>query len=714
MTAEDQRERRGLLPRFTLKDDYCFLLADAVGDIQGSEDGLYRDDTRMLSRYELEIAGRRPSLLGASIDQQNTLFTAHLTNRPLPAVGDQTLPRGVIHVERRRFLFGGRLYEELRFENYGRESANLPLRFTFAADFADIFEVQGQVRRARGELLAPCLLAQGVRLAYRGLDAVLRNTQITFSLAPQTLDAEAAEFLVRVARGERRDLLVEIDTRRNPEDGLPSAPRFRAAEQDLGTSMGKRLGEGASLSTSGRLFNLWIDKSRSDLALLTTQLPAGPYPFAGIPWFATQFGRDALITGLQTLWLDPALSTGVLRFLAETQATEEDPSRDAEPGKILHEARRGEMATLREVPFGRYYGSVDATPLFVMLAGAYEERTGDRTLADAIWPHLTAAVGWIERRLQASPTGFLDYQGSAADGLVNQGWKDSRDSIFDADGSFPQGPVATVEVQGYVYAAFQAMAQLLGRREDASAARRFRTRARALRAAIEEKFWVAELGCYGIAIGGDGRVCRVRASNAGHLLYCKVPSAARARRITELLLSEEFSSGWGIRTLSSTQARYNPMSYHNGSVWPHDTALCAAGMAAYGQRAQAVRILSDVFEAAHHFGMRLPELYCGFTRVEGQSPIPYPVACLPQAWAAGAIFMLLQACLGVSIDGSRKEVHVSHPQLPVGIESVVLNNLLVGDATLHLEFRRLADQIVVAPREMCGSGAQILVHMDAG
>jgi glycogen debranching enzyme len=429
-------KRRGLLPRFTLKDGDNFLLADALGDIQGSDDGLFFSDTRMLSRFELEVAGGHPSLLGGAVSQDNTLFTAHLTNRPLPALGERAIPQGVIHIERSRYLWESRVYERIRLTNFSAQDAPLPLRLCFDADFLDIFEVQGHARARRGEYL-PAELGDGtVRLAYRGLDELERSTVLGFSLVPELLTATEARFSLELPRGAVAEMFLEIGTARAPR---PSRERFEESLRSLSASMQQRLRQGASLATSGRLFDEWIEKSRSDLALLTTALSTGPYPYAGIPWFATQFGRDGIITALQTLWLDPGLAAGVLRFLAATQAHEQSAFRDSEPGKIMHETRRGEMARLDEVPFGRYYGGVDTTPLFVMLAGAYEERTGDGALVDGIWQNLLDATAWIERRLDTSASGFLDYARGAESGLVNQAWKDSHDSIFHADGRLPRG-----------------------------------------------------------------------------------------------------------------------------------------------------------------------------------------------------------------------------------------------------------------------------------
>jgi glycogen debranching enzyme len=699
--ATDQAEaapERAVQHAFVLKDADTYIVMDAHGDLGGGVDGLFHHDTRMLSAFVLRLGGARPSLLSSGVSRDNVYFTAHLTNRPLPVLGSTSTPQGVVHLERRRFLWGARLFERLQLVNYSDQPARVPLSLRFAADFRDMFEVRGQVRAQRGAFGEPEVGAQGIVLRYRGLDAVQRSAYIDFSELPQRLDAHGAAFEVMLPARGAWTLFIEVGT--EPATAGPS--RFREAGILARWRMRARQRRGSRLHASGRLFQSWLDRSRADLALLTTDMDTGPYPYAGIPWFSTPFGRDAIVTAFQTLWMDPVLARGVLEFLAARQARQTSSFHDAEPGKIMHETRKGEMAAVDELPFGQYYGGVDTTPLFVALAGSYMQRTGDGATIAHIWPALLAACEWMERNMARHPDGLLAYQRGESSGLANQGWKDSHDSIFHADGSSPVGPIALVEVQGYACAAFLGMATLAELRGDAGAAH-WRQRSAQMAEAVERRFWLPEQQFYALAVDGAGRPCAVRSSNAGHLLFAGVPEPGRANAVTQQLLSPAFDSGWGIRTLPHEAVRFNPMSYHNGSMWPHDVALCAAGMARYGERGGVVRILDNLFEAATHFGMRLPELFCGFDRQPGQAPVAYPVACLPQAWAAGSVFMLLQACLGLKVDGIRHEIEIVHPCLPTDIEHLHLLGIRVGDCHLDLHFERLQDErVVVVARQRSG------------
>jgi glycogen debranching enzyme len=362
----------------------------------------------------------------------------------------------------------------------------------------------------------------------------------------------------------------------------------------------------------------------------------------------------------------------------------------------MHETRKGEMTALGEVPFGRYYGGVDTTPLYVMLAGAYADRTGDMALIDEIWPVLNAAMAWLEGDGDSDRDGLVDYKSARPTGLANQGWKDSNDSVSHSDGRFPKGPIALVEVQGFAFAAAQAMAKLARLRGEPERAGHWEAAAQDRADRVERLFWSAEQGFYGIAIDGAHALCGIRSSNAGQLLFTGLPLPERAQSVTRALLGATFSGGWGLRTLAMTEARFNPMSYHNGSVWPHDTAICAAGMSRYGERDGVVRLMDDLFAASVHFGMRLPELYCGFPRTAGEPVIAYPVACLPQAWSSGAVFMMLQACLGLTIDARGGEILIDRPHLPGGVDRLDIAGIKVGAASVDLSFERVGRQVLVS------------------
>jgi glycogen debranching enzyme len=689
LAALDEAAPREPHRLFALKHGDCFAVADAYGDIRGLGDGFFRDDTRVLSELRLTLGGRSTSLLGTSLSQDNVVFTANLTNLPIKSAGGRDIPQGAIHIERMRLIWQDRLFERITLSNYSQEHSTVLLSLRFAADFRDMFEVRGSTRAKRGTVHAAQIEQNAVTLRYDGLDRLERKSVLSFSQVPDQLQENRADFYIAITKRSRRTLYMEAGA---DAAGTPGSERFRAATARARFAMRAKRRHGATVHSSGRVFNDWIQRARADVALLTTELPTGPYPYAGIPWFSTAFGRDGVISAMQMLWLNPGLARGVLSFLAQHQATETSPFSDAQPGKIMHETRKGEMAALAELPFGRYYGGVDTTPLYIHLAAAYADRTGDMEFIDELWNSLVTAAGWMEEASRA--TGFVTYQRAAASGLANQGWKDSVDSVFHADGRMPKGPIALVEVQGYVFAAYRGLAALARRRGEDARAKHWKDQAERMRALVEERFWQDDLGTYALAIDGEDRPCRVRTSNAGHLLYVGLPTDERAQKVAKQLLSASFQSGWGIRTLADDAIFFNPMSYHNGSIWPHDTAICTAGLARYGVRDSVARLMSGTFEAAVHFNMRLPELFCGFTRAPGEAPIAYPVACLPQAWSAGAAFMLMQACLGIEIDGWRGEIKVTDPRMPIGIDNLVIRHLKVGRASVDLNFQRVGERVV--------------------
>jgi glycogen debranching enzyme len=687
-----------------LKHDETFAVYDRFGDIQPvglGEQGLYDAGTRFLSRLELRVGGRRPLLLSSTVKKENDLLTVDLTNPDLTQGGVVTLPRGRVHVFRSKFLCRGTSYERMRISNFGMSPITTDVLILFDGDWADIFEVRGMTRLRRGVRGEPVIAGDGraVTLSYQGLDGVRRRTHLGFDPAPSHLGAGGVRWDLEIAPHQAAELVMTVACVRDGDS--PRVTSYDDAFRALGDDLGRdgQGGTACALATSHQACNAWLGQSLADLHMMTTATEHGPFPYAGVPWFSAPFGRDAIITALELLWLRPQIGRGVLRFLAATQAREIIPEQEAEPGKILHEARQGEMAALGEVPFGRYYGSVDATPLFVMLAGAYYDRTADLALVEEIWPNIELAMAWIDGAGDPDGDGFLEYTGArgggggagadagvaGAGGLVQQGWKDSHDSVFHADGAMAAPPIALVEVQGYAYGARRAAARLsraLGRPQ--AETDEHERRARWMRARFEEQFWCEDIGTYALALDGGKRPCRVRTSNAGHALYCGIAGRAHARKVARALMDERSFSGFGVRTLATGEVRYNPMSYHNGSVWPHDNAVVAAGLARYGYCEAAGRIFEGLFSASQHVELhRLPELYCGFARRPGEGPTLYPVACAPQAWAAGSVFLLLQAALGITVDAVRKEVALTRSFLPDWLEEVRISALPLGPTAGH-------------------------------
>ena len=677
----------------TLKAGDMFGVFDQSGNVlpsPGGTEGIYWRDTRYLSAFDLLINDCRPMLLSSTLRDDNGTLTVDLTNPDLPVGREQALVHDVIHLRRSRFLWAGSCYERLSVRNYSEATQQVVIDIRFAADFADLFEVRGMTRQHHGEQHLPVVGGDTAILSYTGLDKRRRETRLRFDPQPTRLERGRAQFVLDLAPHSRALVFIEIacdaeamtnSARQNFLRHLVESRRWmRAASANS-----------AAIATSNEVFNEAMRRSISDLYMLVTDKPTGPYPYAGVPWFSAAFGRDALITALQTLWLDPSLARGVLRYLAVNQADHEDAAADAEPGKILHEVRHGEMAELGEVPFRRYYGSVDSTPLFVMLAGLYLERTGDEATAWELWPNIRRAIEWIERSGDRDGDGFVEYFRKTDEGLANQGWKDSYDSVFHADGRFAEGPIALCEVQGYVYAARRAAAMIGRRLGFADEAEEQHLAADKLAAAFEQKFWCEEIGTYALALDGKKQPCRVRSSNAGHLLLSGIIPHARAAQVADQLVSSRFFTGWGIRTIANTEARYNPMAYHNGSVWPHDNAMIALGMARHGLKDHILKLFGGLFDASLYIDLRrLPELFCGFPRRRGQGPTFYPVACSPQAWAATALPATLQAALGVGFDPGTRTVTFSNPSLPEFLQEVTLYNLAIGDARLSVVFRRVA------------------------
>jgi len=697
----------------SLKYGDTFAVFNHFGDIRpipSGEEGLYMDGTRFLSTFMMYLDGVRPLLLGSTVRDDNDQLIVTLTNPDLFIDGVLRLPANSLHISKRVFLLEAVCYVEVRIENYSSQSVASTITLKVATDFKDIYEVRGMARRRHGDIHRPMIQGCQITFGYLGLDNEQRVTSIEFNPQPDHIDSENAIYAVSLEPRQSETFLVTIACKRSLRHDTSPLP-FEKARAAVLSGIDEDKATACFLQSSNGQFNAWINRSLSDLHMLITALPTGPYPYAGIPWFNTPFGRDGIITALECLWVRPDLARGVLAYLSFTQATEVIPEADAEPGKILHETRSGEMAALKEMPFGLYYGSVDATPLFVALAGAYFERTADLTFIRSIWPNLQAALQWMSSFGDKDGDEFIEYERRSADGLIHQGWKDADDAVFHADGMPVQGAIAMCEVQGYAYAAYMAASKLAAALGDEDDMLRLTDKASSLRKKFNEHFWCEELSTYAIALDGNKRACHIATSNAGQCLFTGIATPERAEQVACSLLSDESYSGWGIRTVSSSESRFNPMAYHNGSVWPHDNALIAYGMARYRLTKQANRVFTGLFEAAMYFDLhRMPELFCGFSREPGEGPVLYPVACAPQAWSAASVLLLCQACLGVQVNAEKKQVRFIRPSLPEFLSEIHIVHLQVGDSTIDIDVIRHGDDVGITVRNATNDLAVALVH----
>ncbi|CAN5791917.1 amylo-alpha-1,6-glucosidase [soil metagenome] len=716
-----------------LKHDSLFLLTDSFGDVHRDSRGLglYAGDTRVLSHYELRINGARPVVLragsaasyGSTIQLTNPDFLRDPRDKLDPEV---VLRRQSLGVVRERLISEG-FGERIRIDNFTTHPERCSLTLRLDADFADIFEVRGVIRPERGRRLPDVAHDDALNFSYVGLDGHRRRTRLRFSepirVVPAAMSVEEVDGCVRrgapwpdaMAQAEMTgQILLAFDWTLPPGGHRVLDITVRAESEeagDLGASAsddGPRpvLGEAAeaahrswsigsaAISTSDASAERAFNRALSDLRLLVNSGPAPGerYVAAGVPWFSCLFGRDAIITALQLLPVRPQVARDALLVLARLQATANDDWRDAQPGKILHELRTGELAAAGEIPHTPYYGSVDATPLWLVLLGEYQRWTGDDALVERLWPKALAAMGWIETYGDVDGDGLVEYQRHSSRGLINQGWKDSADANRHRDGTLAKAPLALVEVQAYVYRARRELARLARSRGDSDLAARQDRAATDLAAAIEASFWMEDVGTYAMALDADKEQVDAVASNAGHVLWCGAATPERARRVAASLLGPGLWSGWGIRTLSAEMAGYNPIGYHLGTVWPHDNAIAAAGLFRYGLNAEAAQVASAMLQATAYFrDARLPELFCGFDRARSSYPVPYPVACSPQAWAAGSLFHLLGSMLGLEPNATAGELVLHAPTLPDWLPEVRLENLRVGDSVVDLLVRRSDD-----------------------
>ncbi len=675
-----------------VKEGDTFLYCDLEGNLDHGGDyglGLYSRDTRFLSQFRMTLSGRDPVLLSSSSERA---YMSHvdLTNPDLYE-GDQiVVPQQTLNIRRIRAI-NGRLFERVRVKNYNAYAVALDLEFTLAADFADIFEVRGMITSEHGKHEDPVFAEKGVDFAYEGRDGIRRVTRVSFSGPPDLIESfEAgarASFRLHLGPYQTRLVGLTVDTLRGDQPG--SSLEFDAAVHELRRSYEDWERDSTQVVTDNELFDQLLERCIRDVRALSTHTSDGTVLAAGIPWYVTLFGRDSLIASHQLLSVNPSLAHDTLRLLARYQGTKDDPWRDEEPGKILHEVREGELAGAGDVPHTPYYGSVDSTPWFLILYGSHLRWTGDLDLARELLPNAEAALKWIDERGDRDGDGFVEYETRSPGGIRNQGWKDSHDSITHADGRIAETPIALSEVQAYVYLAKQRMAEVYEALGDGPRAEFLRAQAHELKTRFNEAFWMEDEKFFAAALDRDKRQVRSVMSNPGHALYCGIVDADKAEALAKRLLAPDMFSGWGIRTLSKSAASYNPMSYHNGSVWPHDNALIAAGLKRYRFARSTNRVATALFDAAIQADyLRLPELFCGFTRRSPNRPVSYPVACSPQAWAAGAPFLMLQAMLGISARAQENLLTVHEPHLPPWLNTVELRNLRVGDSRVTLLFRR--------------------------
>lgn len=675
----------------TLIDGKTFLSTTVSGDITpaGAPDvGFFHDDTRFLSSLELKVGGHRTMVLSSSTEKT---FAAkiELTTGSLAQINSFDLPENTIHIRRQQLLASDVLYDSITFSNFNQADAELEIEIAFNADFVDVFQVRGCARHKCGHYYRPLNRRDSLVFFYRGLDDVSRETVVTFQLPPDEIEDNTARWRLTVPASGYKEVLNTISCRINGKAARPTDKTVVQGFRDRREAFRGWQQESTSFESSNDVFDEALNTCMADFHAL--QIPVGDQHIvaAGIPWFATMFGRDSIIAAYQSLLLNPRLACETLRVLARYQGKESNDWLDEDPGKIPHEYRSGEMTRAGEMPFSPYYGSVDATPLFLILLSETFNWTGDEALVKELLPNAHAALDWIENYGDLDGDGFIEYKRRSPKGLTNQGWKDSWDANIHRDGSVANPPIALVEVQGYCYEAQYRMSQLLRLFGETDRADRLRKTSAELTRRIEKSFWLPKEGFYAMGLDAQKRPLEVISSNPGHLLFTRAIARDRARAVVQRFMRDDVQSGWGWRTMARSEKVFNPLSYHRGSVWPHDNSLTAHGMALYGFREEVKQIFTALYQAALNFrDYRLPELFCGVQRHEYDEPVHYPVSCSPQAWASGTFFLLLTSVLGIRPSASRKELNIVNPILPDWLDFLKIRNLRIGDSRVALDFTR--------------------------
>lgn len=676
---------------FVLKTGDLFLFTDPDDRLAGGETGLYHRDTRYLSSLEWIINDQVPRPLQTWVEG-----AASRTLLGFPPKREGEISPYAVEIERRR-LVGDALYEELELVNHHRDRLRLRLVLTPGADFADMFLVRGYPLQEERPPVERAITPSGFQFGYQGGDGVRRLTVGTVEPAGRVegegliweveLEPQATFTIrVRVAVGEEAAAGPSLAS--SPE---PLASQVAGERRRLEAAAEGWLAATTSLEAPDEDLVLLWERGREDLYRLATDMGDGLVPTAGIPWFAVLFGRDSLLAAREALLLTPALARATLLTLARYQGTKHEPYREEAPGKILHELRQGELARRGLLPHTPYYGTVDATPLFLILAGDVIRWTADRRLLQRLRPHVEAALTWVTGEGDLDGDGFLEYDGRGL--LTNQGWKDSFDSTVGPDGRLAEPPIALVEVQGYLVAALRSAAFLARLWGEPERARELEALAAERQRALLERFRLAE-GFYALALDGQKRPVASLTSNPGHLLWAQAVTGQEAAALTRRLMEPDLFSGYGLRTLAVGQQAYDPLSYHNGSVWPHDTVLALRGMAQYGQGEATARLARGLLDASRFMPLRrLPELFAGHPATPG-GPVPYPVACSPQAWAAAVPFLLVEGLLNLEVDGVAQELRLK-PYLPSWLPWVRLKGLAVGEAQVDLKVEGQGRQVQV-------------------
>ncbi len=675
----------------TLIDGKTFLSTTVAGDIHppGAPDvGFFHDDTRFLRHLELRINGQRTVVLSASTEKtfasQIELTTGHMTLRD-----SYELPENTVHIRREQLLSGDIFFDRITLENFNLTPVKLNIEICVDSDFVDVFQVRGVARRIHGQYYKPVYRDGELVFVYRGLDDVLRQTVVQMNPQPQSVEHNTAHWELHLEPLKQTVLELHVTPHVQDVRERPHNLSFVESLRNRRTAFKEWEARSTHFDSSNEVFDTAIKTATGDFHALLIPQGREHIIAAGIPWFATAFGRDSVIAAYQSLSLNPQLAIDTLRVLARMQGTELNDWRDEEPGKILHEYRSGEMTRCGEMPFGPYYGSIDATPLFLILLSETFNWTADESLVEELLPAAYKAIEWMDKYADLDGDGFVEYLRRSSKGLVNQGWKDSWDANIHRDGTIAKPPIALAEVQGYVYDAKFRMASLLRSFGDSKTADRLKRESSELAKRFEKAFWMPQRGFYAMALDSEKKQLQVISSNPGHLLFTRIIGRERARTVAQRLMRDDMFSGWGWRTMSRDEQVFNPLSYHRGSVWPHDNSLIAHGMALNDLRQPAMQILTSLFQAALTFrDYRLPELFCGVHRREFDTPVHYPVSCSPQAWASGAMFLILTSVLGIRPSAQRRELNVVNPELPPFLDFLKIKNMRIGNARVDLEFTR--------------------------